>query len=154
MRYRDRTTQSRANDAPVSRCVLLVEDEKDIRELLAELLEISLPGVEVVQAPTAEDALVLMSERHPDLVITDYKLPGMHGLDFLSHVRASDRDLPAILMTAFPDLEIAIRAINEAHVKSFLSKPLDPDQVVRVVRGVLAVWHEDEASPGASAVVE
>ena len=124
------------------RRILVVEDEDDIRDLLAELLSSSLENVVVESRPDAQAALRAIAQTPPDLIITDYKMPGMNGLDMLMHVRLQQPNLPAILITAFPDLDIAIRAINEARVQSFLQKPIDPQQVLRVVGGILAAFSQ------------
>ncbi|HVM45890.1 MAG TPA: response regulator [Candidatus Thermoplasmatota archaeon] len=122
------------------RRILVVEDEEDIRELLAELLGSSLENVTVESRPDAQAALRAIAQTPPDLIVTDYKMPGMNGLDFLMHVRLQQPNIPAVLITAFPDLDIAIRAINEARVQSFLQKPIDPAQVLRVVGGILTAF--------------
>ena len=122
------------------RRILVVEDEDDIRELLAELLGSSIENCTVEARPDAQAALRAIAQTPPDLIVTDYKMPGMNGLDFLMHVRLQQPNVPAILITAFPDLDIAIRAINEARVQSFLQKPIDPQQVVRVVGGILTAF--------------
>lgn len=132
--------QLRAKAQTKPRRILVVEDEDDIRQLLSELLGTSLDNVLVEERPDAQSALGAIAANPPDLVITDFKMPGMNGLDFLAHVRLQHPNIPAILMTAFPDLDIAIRAINEARVQSFLQKPIDPQQVLRVVGGILSAF--------------
>lgn len=134
--------QLKAKASVKPRRLLVVEDEEDIRELLAELLGSSLENVVVESRPDAQAALRAIAANPPDLIITDYKMPGMNGLDFLMHVRLQHPNVPAILITAFPDLDIAIRAINEARVQSFLQKPIDPQQVLRVVGGILAAFSQ------------
>lgn len=134
--------QLRAKAQTRPRRILVVEDETDIRELLAELLGTSLENVVVEAREDGASALRAIAANPPDLIITDFKMPGMNGLDFLAHVRLQQPNVPAILMTAFPDLDIAVRAINEARVQSFLQKPIDPAQVVRVVGGILSAFSQ------------
>ena len=119
------------------RRILVVEDEQDIRDLLKELLESSVPSVEVSLAPTGGDGLRMMELDAFDLIITDFKMPGMNGLEFLQAARARSPDTPRVLMTAFPDLDIAVRSINEAHIENFFAKPLDPDEIVEKVTRIL-----------------
>jgi response regulator RpfG family c-di-GMP phosphodiesterase len=64
-------------------------------------------------------------------------MPGMNGLEFLDKARHTAPGVPRILITAFPDLDVAIRAINEAGIENFITKPFEPGQVVEVVRAVL-----------------
>lgn len=119
------------------RRILLVEDEADIRVALKELLESTLERVEVVLAPDGAAGLAAMRARRPDLVVSDSKMPGMGGLEFLRAARAQAPDAPRILVTAFPDLDLALRSINEAAVERFLQKPLDPELVVSTVARLL-----------------
>ena len=117
--------------------ILIVDDEEDIRESLKALLETSIDGTEVLVAADGEEALETMRKAQVDLVISDYKMPRMNGLELLGAIGRNAPQTPRILVTAFPDLEIAIRAINEAGIENFFTKPFDPDQVVNVVRALL-----------------
>jgi DNA-binding NtrC family response regulator len=119
------------------RTVLLVDDERDILESLKDLLEGSLTQVTCRTAPSATEALNELAKGGIHLILSDFKMPGMNGLDFLEQARQRYPAVPRVLMTAFPDLEVAIEAINEARVEAFLTKPLDPDKVVNLVREAL-----------------
>lgn len=132
---------------PPPRRILLVEDEEDIRLALKDLLETSLERVEVALAEDGAAGLRAVQRLRPDLIISDYKMPGMSGLDFLQAARAYAPDTPRILITAFPDLDLAVRSINDAHIENFLQKPLDPGVVVEKVERILhlqAARHEKE----------
>lgn len=117
--------------------ILLVDDEADILESLKDLFEGSLDHVRVLTADSGAAALELLSRDTVDLIVTDYKMPGMNGLEFLDQARQSAPGVPRILITAFPDLEVALRAINDAGIENFITKPFEPGQVVEVVRAVL-----------------
>jgi DNA-binding NtrC family response regulator len=117
--------------------ILLVDDEEDIRESLKALFETCLEGVEVLTAPGGQHALDELDKRPIDLIISDYKMPGMNGLDFLQRAAKKGPSIPRILVTAFPDLDIAIRAINEANIENFFTKPFEPEQVLAVVKTLL-----------------
>jgi DNA-binding NtrC family response regulator len=134
-----RADLSAVSEAPGSRpqVVLLVDDEPDIRDSLKMLLEASLDGVEVVTAESGLAGLDVLAARNVDLIITDYKMPGMNGLDFLQRAQRTAPKVPRILVTAFPDLEIAIKAINETGIENFFTKPFEPEQVLGVVRELL-----------------
>jgi two-component system response regulator AtoC len=114
-----------------------VDDEEDIRESLRTLLEMNLDGVDVHAAASGPEALALLGTTPVDVLISDYKMPGMNGLELLAKIGRTHPHLPRILVTAFPDLDIAIRAINEAGIENFFTKPFDPDQVLNVVRALL-----------------
>ena len=117
--------------------ILLVDDEEDIRESLKALFETCLEDVDVKTAPSGQAALDTLDKDVIDVIITDYKMPGMNGLEFLARAQKKVPTVPRILVTAFPDLEIAIRAINEANIENFFTKPFEPDQVLNVVRTLL-----------------
>ena len=134
--------QLRAKAQVRPRRILVVEDEPDIRELLAELLGTGIENAVVEAREDGPSALRAIAATPPDLIVTDFKMPGMNGLDMLAHVRLQQPNIPAILITAFPDLDIAVRAINEARVQSFLQKPIEPQQVLRVVGGILAAFSQ------------
>lgn len=117
--------------------ILVVDDEVDIRESLKELFDGTLDAVQVITAEGGAAGVKILRSQPVDLVITDYKMPGMSGLEFLSEARKIARGVPRILMTAFPDLELAIRAVNEESIENFFTKPLEPAAIVEVVRGIL-----------------
>ncbi|HUR69256.1 MAG TPA: response regulator [Candidatus Thermoplasmatota archaeon] len=151
----EQLAQLRAKAQTKPRRILVVEDEEDIRTLLCELLGSSLENVIVEGRGDGPSALKAIAANAPDLVITDYKMPGMNGLDFLAHVRLQLPNVPAILITAFPELDLAVRAINEARVQSFLQKPVDPAQVLRVVGGILTAFSAARSeTPGSIRSVE
>lgn len=124
--------------APTPRRILLVEDEPDIRDSLKDLLESSLPGVEVTTAASAREGLRLLPDLAPHLVVSDYRMPGEDGLEFLAAARKQAPHTPRVLMTAFPDLSVALRGINEAHIETFLPKPLDVTDALERITQLLA----------------
>lgn len=126
--------------APASkpkRAVLIVDDEPDILESLCDLFEAALDNVECRTASSGQAALDILQKGGIDLILSDYKMPGMNGLQLLERARQVAPDVPRMIMTAFPDLDVAIEAINEARIETFFTKPLDPDKVVKGIASVL-----------------
>ncbi len=117
--------------------VLVVDDEQDILDSLKALLESSIPGLSCKTADSAKAAVKILGEGGLDLILCDYRMPGMDGLKFLEMARSQAPSTPRILMTAFPHLELAIEAINEARVEIFLTKPMDPDKLIVVIQDTL-----------------
>jgi DNA-binding NtrC family response regulator len=79
--------------------LLVVDDEKNVRKLYET--ELSREGYEVVTAESAEEALEMMEEGAPDLVVLDIRLEGMDGIDCLRTIMEKRRDLPVILNSAY-----------------------------------------------------
>jgi DNA-binding NtrC family response regulator len=115
----------------------LVDDEPDILESLGDLFAAALPDTKVVTAPSGDEALAILGKQPIDLIVSDFKMPGMNGLQFLEKARVMAPQVPRIMMTAFPDLDIAIAAINDARIETFFTKPLDPDRILAVVGQLL-----------------
>jgi DNA-binding NtrC family response regulator len=120
-----------------ARRLLIVDDEHEILSSLQALLNAIEPSWEVDIAISGPEALKLTKAGQYDVVISDYRMPEMDGLTFLKQVRADSASLPLVLMTAFPDLQIAIDAINDIGIQNFFSKPLDPDEIVQVLRDIV-----------------
>jgi DNA-binding NtrC family response regulator len=117
--------------------VLVVDDEEDILAALRAFLEGSL-GVEVVTARSGAIALATLAKEPIDLIVSDYRMPVMDGLQFLGKTAASYPDVPRILLTAYPDMQLAITAVNQAHIARFLTKPVEPEQLGKAVSDLLA----------------
>ncbi len=90
--------------------ILYVEDDEALARLLQKRMERQ--RFEVRTVYTAEDGLKAMSEKHYDLVLIDYNLPGMSGLDMLDKIIAMDNPIPAIILTASGDERIALSALE------------------------------------------
>jgi two-component system NtrC family sensor kinase len=117
--------------------MLAVDDEPDILQALAAYLEATVPGLRVVTAASGAEGLEELRRMTPDLVLSDYKMPGMTGLEFLSRVAREMPQVPCLMMTAYADSELAMRAVHEAHVRQFLTKPVDPQRLCAVVKEIL-----------------
>ena len=115
-------------------CILVVDDEESIcwsfREFLGD------DGHRVETAASAEDALRRVAEIRPDAVVLDVRLPGVDGLAALPGLRERSGGSPIVVMTAFGDLETAVRAV-EAGAFDYLVKPFDLDRAAAVVRRAL-----------------
>jgi PAS domain S-box-containing protein len=117
---------------------LVLDDEASVRELLA--LALSKCGASVTLASSVEDALSLLPNLTPDVVISDIAMPGADGYEFIQKLRALVRprggDLPVIALTAYAsvhDRDRALRAGFDRH----LTKPVDPLELIRTIAGAL-----------------
>ena len=118
--------------------ILVVDDEPDIRASLRHFLASRLKADVEVAASAKEGLELLRAGGAPfDLVLSDFKMPGMDGLEFLAKAHDIAPQAVRIMVTAFADLDLAISAINEARILHFFTKPIDPDHLVEVLGTVL-----------------
>jgi DNA-binding NtrC family response regulator len=108
------------------RTVLIVDDEAAQRKLLGDFVQ-SL-GFLTEQASTGEEAIEAISQKPPDMVLLDVRLPGISGIDALSQIREIAGSLPVLLITAYADLRQAIAAVKGG-ADDYLAKPLDLDEL-------------------------
>jgi len=116
--------------------ILIVEDEAKMRRLLE--LNLGDDGFKTLSAEDAEKGLQLLQSGAVDLVITDLKLPGMSGLDFLQAVKRFQASLPVVVMTAFGTVETAVEAMK-AGASDYVLKPFSLDEMRMVVHKELDV---------------
>jgi len=107
--------------------ILIVDDEASQRELIAGFLKKQ--GHEVVLAGGGAEALTPVKETRVDLVLSDFKMPGMSGLDLLRGVKAVNPEIPFILITAYGTVETAVQAMKEG-AADYLTKPLDLEELL------------------------
>lgn len=124
--------------------VLVVDDEQDILESMKDLLEASLADTQIHTATSAQKGLEILAEKDIDLVISDYKMPNMNGLEFLAEAQRRAPGVPRILLTAFPDVGIATRAVNEAGIENFITKPFEPLEAIETVARILEMRHRED----------
>jgi len=103
--------------------ILIIDDNKLIRKTLKEIL--TKVGFSIVEAEDGEAGLQLVRSEHPDLVITDYQMPGINGLEVLAEIRKLNVAIPVILLTAFGHVVLTIKSI-QLGAFDFLEKPIDP----------------------------
>ncbi|MDE1715654.1 sigma-54 dependent transcriptional regulator [Chromobacterium amazonense] len=115
--------------------ILLVEDDPVVREACAQTLEQD--GCIVRMAESAEAALTLFSNDPTAIVLSDIRLPGMDGVELLSHLRAMDPGLPVILVTGNADVEMAVQAMQDG-AWDFIEKPLRRDRLLNTVKRALS----------------
>ncbi len=116
----------------MGRRILIVDDDPGIRDLLAEVFsrEKYIP----LATGSAEEALGILSAEKVDVVISDEKMPGMPGSEFLARVRKEHPDTVRIMLTGHANLDSAIRAINEGEIFRFFTKPCNVVDLAATVR--------------------
>jgi len=113
--------------------ILIVDDEPHILSSLRRILESE--DKEIFTAQDAESGWNLLQEKgEMELVISDNKLPGMLGIDFLIKVKRLYPDTIRILITGYPDLNSAMDAINRAHIWRYILKPIEVEELKILVK--------------------
>lgn len=118
--------------------ILVVDDEADIRDSVALLLE-TIPNAEIITAPDGAVAFGMLDTLQPHVVLSDMRMPGMNGLDLLQACRVKAPGAVRMLMTAFPDVDIAAKAVNDAHIENFFLKPFDGVDVLKRVQRAIEI---------------
>jgi two-component system response regulator HydG len=118
--------------APVR--VLVVDDEPAAREVLSELLEQR--GYEVHGVEGGEEALQLVDETPPDIVLSDLRMPNMDGIELLKRIHEKNPLMPVVVQTAVTAVDAAVAAIR-AGAEDYLLKPVDIDALVHCLERVV-----------------
>ena len=115
--------------------ILVVDDE----ELFIEYIQrvISDENYNVITAASAQEGLDILEKQQVSMVISEYEIPLMNGLEFLEKVRIIYPNILTVMVTDHADIDLAIKAINEAGVYKFLLKPLDDIDFKNLIKKTL-----------------
>lgn len=114
--------------------VLIVDDQFGIRILLNEVMVRE--GYETYQAANGVQAIDIVQNHAPDLILLDMKIPGMDGIEILKRVKNIAPDICVIIMTAYGELDMIQEARDLGAITHF-SKPFDIDDIRKAVRDYL-----------------
>jgi two-component system NtrC family response regulator len=117
--------------------ILIVDDEKNYLLVLSAVLEDE--GYEVLTAPDGAEALEIQKSSDLDLVVTDMKMPGMDGIEFLEQIKARDPDLPVIMMTAHGTVDKAVEAMQKG-AYSYILKPFDNERLILFAKKAMSTY--------------
>jgi DNA-binding NtrC family response regulator len=125
--------------------ILLVDDEPDILTAVGEIL--AALGHKVIPQPDAESALsVIRQGTTVDLVITDLRMPGMSGIEFVTMLRKALPSVPVIMFTAYGDVETYLKSLSLG-VFEYINKPVGKNELVRIVKAALTRLEANNSSP-------
>jgi two-component system, NtrC family, response regulator len=117
--------------------ILIVDDEKNYPLILSAVLEGE--GFETLAANSGQEALNTLGHAEVDLVLTDMKMPAMDGIELLEHIKAKDRELPVIMMTAHGTVDKAVEAMQKG-AYSYILKPFDNDRLILYVNKAIEMF--------------
>jgi two-component system phosphate regulon response regulator PhoB len=119
-----------------TKCILIVEDEQPIREMIGFALGST--GFEIQEAEDARQAQTIIADGRPDLILLDWMLPSMSGIDFARRLKKDDltRDLPIIILTARTEEEDKVYGLDSG-ADDYVTKPFSPRELVARIKAVL-----------------
>jgi DNA-binding NtrC family response regulator len=107
--------------------ILIVEDGRSQREMLRDFL--IKEGHHVLEAENGESAIQMVSNHHFDLLLLDYKMPGMSGLDVLKEVKKINHEMDVVIITAYGTIETAVEAIKVGAI-DYITKPVELEELL------------------------
>ncbi len=116
--------------------ILLLDDEEMVITSLRSFLELT-TNYEVVTFTSPNAALEFVKENEIDLVVSDYLMPEMDGIQFLANVKEVNPQATRIILTGYADKENAIKAINDVGLFQYIEKPWDNDNLKLIIRNGL-----------------
>lgn len=130
--------------------ILIVDDEEAILETMSYTF---MDLYEVFTSTDAQKALEILDEKAPiACVITDQRMPGMTGVEFLAEASKRHPETVRIMLTGFADADATIQAINDGHIYAYVNKPWEPDELKQTVKR--AVDHHSLATENSRLVAE
>lgn len=114
--------------------ILIIDDDKLVRKVFK--MTLMKEGYDIIEAEDGPTGLQLIRSERPDLTLTDYQMPGMNGIEVLAEVRKSKTNMPVIILTAFGDVVLTIKAI-QLGAFDFLEKPVNPELLKTTIKNAL-----------------
>src|SRR5436189_3481890 len=114
--------------------ILIADDEEAARRSLGQIL--GEDGYEVVLAPDGEEAVRLVAEETPDILLTDLRMPWMDGYELLTRIRQGFPDVSVVIMTAHGTIKSAVEALREG-AEDYLTKPIDVEELEHLLDRIL-----------------
>lgn len=114
--------------------ILVVDDDTTFLLMLKSFLEKK--GFEPHTESTAEKGIAALEKNHFDLILSDYRMPGMDGIEMLKHINAKNIDTPVILITSYGDIKLAVNAMKLG-ASDYLTKPVNPEELLALVKSVI-----------------
>ena len=116
--------------------VVVIDDEEMVIQSIKNFLTLE-TDYEILAFTSPIEALDVLRERQVDLIISDYLMPELNGIDFFLKIKEIQPQATRVLLTGYADKENAIRAINEVQLYWYLEKPWDNDALLLLVRNGL-----------------
>ena len=122
-----------------SSSLLLAEDEQNLRESFTKVLLLYVGNV--YTAADGEEAFLLYKEKHPDIIITDVKMPKLNGVDLIKRIRKENLEIPIIVTSAYTDKDFLLESIKLSLIE-YTVKPIRQSELIRLLEESAAVLLE------------
>ncbi len=126
--------------------VLCVDDEEHILTALKRVFDNT--DYTIITAGSGHDAIGVLDKQKVDIIITDYKMPKMNGVEFLKKAKKIAPAAVRVMLTAYSDFDVTIAAINEGEIHKYITKPWDKDELMQIIAEAITknekiLHHED-----------
>lgn len=118
--------------------ILLVEDDADTRKILAEVIALAFPDLQVYDADSGATGLECFKKYAPSIVITDMNMPVMDGIGMVKQIKAIDAEVKLIILTAFSDKSILAETTTEIKIDHYVQKPTDYGKLFAAIEQCIA----------------
>jgi len=116
-----------------SLAILIVDDEKAQRDMVCGFLRKE--GFQVLGAANGQEALEILRSRSIDMVLSDFRMPGLSGLELLQSARKINPETPVVIVTAYGTVDSAVQAMKEG-AYDYLTKPIQLDELLQLIRRI------------------
>ncbi|KOP65134.1 AraC family transcriptional regulator [Bacillus sp. FJAT-18019] len=124
--------------------VLIVDDEQHVREAVGLLADWERHGItEIDQAVDGEEAVRLIEERKPQIVMTDMRMPRINGIELLSWLHTTKPDIKVLVISGYDDFEYVRHTIRSGGI-DYILKPVDPDSLNEALSKAVQAWQLEE----------
>jgi two-component system, response regulator FlrC len=124
--------------------VLVVEDDRVLRQALGDTLDVA--GYQTKTVASGEEALSELHQFMPDIIVSDVHMDGMDGMDLLTNVKDRHPQIPFLLMTAFGNVNDAVKAMRSGAI-DYLEKPFAPEQLVSLINRYVSITYDNGKDP-------
>ncbi len=132
--------------------ILLIDDDPVVRSLVSGILRKY--GHNVFVAKDGREGIDLAGEIQPDLVVTDYQMPGMSGIEVLTKLKEMNASLPVIMLTAHGDASLTIKSIQKGAF-DFIEKPINSKELLQTIRnGLTSLAQQQNEEPEGAAILK
>ncbi|MBI2078960.1 MAG: response regulator [Euryarchaeota archaeon] len=121
---------------PPKKALLIVDDDADVLSSLETLLARELPGVRILTAASGAEGMVIVKSEPLDMILADFGMPIMDGVEFLRQARLLQTDIPMVIMSADANPELAAHARRSAGVAMMFPKPFDLERLLAMLNMV------------------